>query len=101
MKVFKHTRNKRNLFFKPDRPDRFYRDRLLTGFYYKKKMYRRFVWTKQSDRTVITRLPYQRGGKAESHCTCARHGVRKGRLQNLSVCNSVANIKYAPLKIDR
>ena len=31
MKVFQHTRNKRNLFFKPDRSDRFYRDRLLKG----------------------------------------------------------------------
>ena len=29
MKVLQHTRNKRNLFFKPDRADRNYRDRLL------------------------------------------------------------------------
>ena len=29
MNVLQHTRNKRNLFFKPDRPDRNYRDRLL------------------------------------------------------------------------
>ena len=29
MKVLQHTRNKRNLFFKPDRLDRFYRDSLL------------------------------------------------------------------------
>ena len=29
MKVLQHTRNKRNLFFKPDRADRNYRDRRL------------------------------------------------------------------------
>ena len=29
MKVLQHTRNKRNLFFKPDRADRNYRYRLL------------------------------------------------------------------------
>ena len=29
MKVLQHTRSKRNLFFKPDRADRNYRDRLL------------------------------------------------------------------------
>ena len=32
MKVLQHTRNKRNLFFKPDRADRNYRDRLLSVF---------------------------------------------------------------------
>ena len=34
MKVLQHTRNERNLFFKPDRPDRNYRDRLLNSSFF-------------------------------------------------------------------
>ena len=37
MKVLQQTRNKRNLYFKPDRADRNYRDRLLTVFIIVKK----------------------------------------------------------------
>ena len=40
MKVLQYTRNERNIFFKPDRPDCFYRDSLFSVVV---ALFRRFV----------------------------------------------------------
>ena len=78
MKVLQHTRNKRNLFFKPDRAERNYRDRLLKALLQAAKDKIKIL----NDKVVALETSLQFTRKKNEEIKCEKDQIRHRNCRN-------------------